>query len=180
MADWHGLCGQLHKGRSTVADLKALAQNLHDVGIEWDLQDESVPAHAIGLTCGGRDNSTILLNTEVGAVYWVGCRRRIASRGDCTDEDMINDDVMDYSDDPDNEWRSSPAWPVTSFFEILKRQYMELQFIPLSSATVRDAQDPVGGDPPEDIALSSEGAWMARCGPIPKGRVPCIRFSNTE
>ncbi|KAK0745612.1 hypothetical protein B0T18DRAFT_325068 [Schizothecium vesticola] len=144
MADWHGLCGP---------DVE-----LNDVGIEWDLQDEAVPANVIGLTCGGRDNSTILLDTEAGAVYWVDCPGRIASHRDCTDGDMINDDVMDYLEDPDNEWRGSPAWPVTSFFEMLKRQYMGLQFIPLSSATVRDARDLVCEHPPEDIALGSEGA----------------------
>lgn len=59
MADWHGLCGQLQEGRANAADWKGVTQNLNDVGIEWDLQDEAAPAHVTGLTCGGRDNSTI-------------------------------------------------------------------------------------------------------------------------
>lgn len=156
MADWHGLCGYLQEGRANAADWKATTQNLNDVGIEWDLQDEAVPAHVIGLTCGGRDNSTILLDTDVGAIYWVGCRR-IAGFGDCTDEDMINDDVMDYSEDPDNEWRGSAAWPVANFFKMLKQQYLDLLFIPLSSATVGDVLDLPAHDRPEDIAPGFEG-----------------------
>lgn len=72
------------------------------------------------------------------------------------DKDMINDDVMEYSEDPDNEWRGSPAWPVTNFFEMLKQQYLDLLFIPLSSATVGDVLDLPAHNPPEDIAQSSE------------------------
>lgn len=163
MADWHGLCGQLQEGRANAVDWKGMTQHLNDVGIEWDLQDEAVPAHVIGLTCGGRDNSTILLDTEVGAVYWVGCRR-IAGFGDCMDKDMINDDVMDYSEDPDNEWRGSPAWPVANFFKMPKKQYLDLLFIPLSSAAVGDVLDLPAHNPPEDIAQGSEGVVkMLQC-----------------
>lgn len=158
MADWPDLCRQLQEGSNDAEGLKAVTQNLNDVGIGWDLQDEAVPAHVIGLTCGGRDISTMLLDTKVGAVYWIGCPTRIASQWDCTDPDMINDDAMDYSEDPDNEWRSFPAWPVASFFEMLKRQYVELQFIPRSTRTVGDVGDLQTYDPPkDDDSPGSEG-----------------------
>ncbi|KAK1829553.1 hypothetical protein QBC39DRAFT_356408 [Podospora conica] len=139
MADWDSFCRQLREGRDDAEGLKAVTQNLNDIGIEWDLQDEAVPAHVIGLTAGGRNNSTMLLDTKVGAVYWVGCPGRIAYIGHCSDDpDMINDDIFDYSEDPDNDWRGAPPWPVATFFEMLKHQFTTLQFIPLSSAKVVD------------------------------------------
>lgn len=60
-------------------------------------------------------------------------------------QEPISDDFYDYADEEDEadwreaEWRAdAPAWTVPAFFELLKDQFGQLNFIPLGRRTVID------------------------------------------
>ncbi|OBT65402.1 hypothetical protein VE03_06037 [Pseudogymnoascus sp. 23342-1-I1] len=86
--------------------------------------------HAVGLTCGGRDNPVFLLDTELGIVYWAECYGEIM-QDPGWNALMVLDDPCDFAPENEEDWRcSGPAWAVEDFFEILKDQFRMLHFVP--------------------------------------------------
>jgi hypothetical protein len=96
---------------------------------------EAVPPHVIGLTSGGRDNQAFLPDTKL-VVYWYECPGEIKSE---PSREPIEDDPYNYAEEDETEWRAeSGVWSVTDFFETLKDQFRELNFIPTSPWSVVD------------------------------------------
>ncbi|KAK1767570.1 hypothetical protein QBC33DRAFT_569894 [Phialemonium atrogriseum] len=98
---------------------------------------EDVPAHVVGLTSGGdEDTPVFLLDTELGIVHCPGCNdgmRHNPSR------EPVLDDPYDWAPENEAEWRAdAPAWGIADFFEVLKDQFRELHFIPITSRNVVD------------------------------------------
>lgn len=138
-ADWATICsdGSLATPEG-VEDVKVMSENLQILGIDYEEQLKLIPPHVIGLTYGARDNSTILLDTESGVIYWVGCPGRIESARD-RPAWYYEGDAFEYEGEEGGlEWRSSPAWPVAEFFEMLKREFVEMRFIPTGVTEVGD------------------------------------------
>lgn len=122
-ADWHKMIE--HLDQQSGSDLRLTTE-----GAEFY---EDAPPHVVGLTCGGRDNPVIVLDTELGIVHWPDCPHRIM----VASESMVEDDPYDYAPENEAEWRAdAPAWAVPDFFELLKDQFRELHFIPISSRAV--------------------------------------------
>jgi hypothetical protein len=101
-----------------------------------DLDDDEieVPAHIVGLTNSlGQFRPLILLDTELGVIYWPNCHGRIKYTGPerfgpdgygLADLDLIPEDQA--------LWRSIGAcWAVEDFFEMLKFHWRALYFLPI-------------------------------------------------
>jgi hypothetical protein len=141
-ADWAQICapGWLDTPQD-VEDVQVMSQNLNILVIDPEEQPKLIPPHVIGLTFGARNNSTILLDTELAVIYWVDCPGRIERGEDHPawhHETRVHDDVFEYAPEEEVEWRSCPAWPVAGFFAMLKQEFIELRFIPTSSTEVVD------------------------------------------
>ncbi|KAH9985837.1 hypothetical protein F4779DRAFT_612010 [Xylariaceae sp. FL0662B] len=97
---------------------------------------ESVPAHVLGLTKGGRDNPVFLLDTKLGIVYWLDCPngpKHAPSR------EKVWDDAEEYAPEEEQEWRGdAPAWTISDFFQVLKDEFIALNFVPVSPRAVFD------------------------------------------
>jgi hypothetical protein len=53
---------------------------------------------------------------------------------------MVEDDPYDWAPENEAEWRSDSAtWAIADFFEILKDQFRELHYVPISGERVLDA-----------------------------------------
>ncbi|KAK4063450.1 uncharacterized protein Triagg1_9470 [Trichoderma aggressivum f. europaeum] len=96
---------------------------------------EVIPPHVIGLT--HRSREVFLLDTELGIVLWYECPGEIRHS---PSRERVEDDPYDYEEDEAQaEWRGEcTAWAVSGFFEMLKDQFRELQFIPLNHRVVVD------------------------------------------
>lgn len=97
--------------------------------------DDAVPPDVIGLCAGGPYNGTIMLDTKLGAIYW------IESPSETWPEDhveMLHDDPYEWSSEREAEWRGEAgAWEIQDFFEMIKQNYRLLNFVPLSPNVVR-------------------------------------------
>ncbi|PVH83224.1 hypothetical protein DL98DRAFT_585933 [Cadophora sp. DSE1049] len=125
-ANWDSDATYLSTPRATAEYLKLAS--------EGDEFYEESPPHVIGLTSGGRDNPVFVLDTELGIVHWAVCPGEI--RYNPSRED-VQDDPYDYAPENEAEWRAdAPAWAITDFFELLKDQFRELHFIPISPRSV--------------------------------------------
>lgn len=110
---------------------------------EGSLLPEDVPPHVVGLTSGNHDNPVLLLDTELGVVYWPECPGKIRCY---PTRELVTDDPYDYADENEAEWRAdSAAWAIPDFFEVLKDQFRKLHFVPLSPRLVMDGHTPVTG-----------------------------------
>ena len=110
----------------------------------WPLEHSESSAHVVGLTNGGRDNPVFVLDTELGVIHWAECPDEV--RYNPSRED-VQDDPYDYAPENEAEWRAdAPAWAIKDFFELLKDQFRELQFIPISSRRVIDVYTRFGLD----------------------------------
>jgi hypothetical protein len=104
---------------------------------------ERTPFHVIGLTYGSRHNSTFLLDTQRGIVHWYECPDQIR-RGQNNDPNWVppvNDieDPYDWAPERETDWCAEhPAWAVADLFKILKGQFLQLNFVPISPRTVYD------------------------------------------
>lgn len=135
-ADWESDGLALSLGRISGDALKVMSEDASFY--------ENVPAHVIGLTSGGRDNPVFLLDTELGIVYWPECPGEIRYN---PSREPVVDDPYDYADENEAEWRAdAPAWAIADFFEILKDQFRQLCFIPISSRVVIDVYASLGAD----------------------------------
>jgi hypothetical protein len=92
---------------------------------------KDVPPHVIGLTRGEReDDDVFLLDTELGIVYWPECPGEIRHS---PSREPVEDDPYDYAPKNEADWRADgAAWPVSDFFELLKDQFRELNYVPVS------------------------------------------------
>jgi hypothetical protein len=97
---------------------------------------DDMPAHVVGLTTGGltrghqpeswrRDGSVFLLDTRLGIVYWVECPAEIRY-----------DSSIEQVEDAADAYVDGPAWALADFFDQLKNEFVELNFVPLSPRCV--------------------------------------------
>ena len=135
-ANWNANAIDLSTGRATAEHLKLTS--------EGDEFYEESSAHVVGLTSSGRDNPVFVLDTELGVIHWAECPDEV--RYNPSRED-VQDDPYDYAPENEAEWRAdAPAWAIKDFFELLKDQIRELQFIPISSRRVIDVYTRFGLD----------------------------------
>lgn len=127
-ANWQRDCHLVLEGQLDWEDLKLTSEDPEYL--------DDTPPQVIGLTSGGRYNPTFLLDTQLGIVYWVECPTKIehhSTRG------RICDDSNGYENMREAEWRrSNPAWAIPDFFQVLKDQFCELNFFPVSPLLVED------------------------------------------
>jgi len=124
-ADWQSQIRSLIQGGTDGSELKIITE-----GADFY---EDAPPHVIGLTAGA-DNSLFVLDTELGIVHWSECPGEIR---DNPSREPVEDDPYDYAPENEADWRNdAPAWAVADFFELLKDQFRELRFIPISPHTV--------------------------------------------
>jgi hypothetical protein len=131
-ADWQSSCNAVIQGGTTCEGLKILSEDPEYL--------DDTPPHVIGLTSGGRNNPTILLDTRLGIVHWFECPDYCRHR---PTREQIIDDPYDYAaeNEREAEWRAdAPAWAIPDFFELLKDQFRELNFVPVSSRSVEDVE----------------------------------------
>ncbi|PQE29056.1 Alpha beta hydrolase fold protein [Rutstroemia sp. NJR-2017a BBW] len=137
------------------ADWQSLA-DLGDVGVGVDSTDlretlnamtegclDPVPAHVVGLTYGDRENKNFLLDTKLGIVHWPesdgGGRHSANFDNDPSFIEPVElwDELDGIVPEKEFEWRmESPAWAITDFFELLKKQFRELKWIPINAREV--------------------------------------------
>lgn len=133
-ADWQKNCSYLPRGHTSGDDLKITSENASYYN--------DVPPHVVGLTSGGRDNPVFLLDTKLGIVHWPECYDEIRYN---PSREAVQDDPYDYAPENEAEWRAdAPAWAIADFFEVLKGQFRELSFIPISSRLVLDVYTRLG------------------------------------
>ncbi|KAL6712342.1 hypothetical protein ACN47E_000219 [Coniothyrium glycines] len=122
-ADWQDLFRR-SAGRQTIIS-----------GTEDAYIYEHVPKHVVGLTCGGNYNPRFLLDVKLGTISWYKCPAPLADNSSC---EQIEDDPYDYCDnEQEAEWRAECGeWSVPDFFEELKNQFEQLNFVPLSARKV--------------------------------------------
>jgi hypothetical protein len=110
---------------------------------EWsepDPDEAGIPAHIVGLTVPSETSPAILLDTELGVIYWYQCPGDV--KGGEFQE--IEDDPYDWVDDElisedQVEWRAgSGIWPIATFFEMLKANFKKLNFVPIGPREVQD------------------------------------------
>ncbi|KAL1842968.1 hypothetical protein VTJ49DRAFT_3609 [Mycothermus thermophilus] len=101
------------------------------------------PPHLVGLAHGGDWSTPILiLDTTLGIIHWEGCPDRIQWDPEYR-ETMVDMDWYD-AEIPEKEadWRSSaPAWRIADFVEVLKDQFRQLRWIPISGNSVRSTHE---------------------------------------
>lgn len=129
-ADWQNLSGRLSENsdRTICESLKVLSE-----GADYP---DAIPPHVFGLTYGGRNNPKFLLDTNLGIVHWLDCFGEIRNS---PSREFVEDDPYDYAaeNEQEAEWRGdAPAWAIADFFKLLKDQFLELRFIPISSRSV--------------------------------------------
>jgi hypothetical protein len=132
VADWAKLIPRLGP-RYTSDDLLFLTEGPL-------LSTVSLP-HVFGLFLN-RDE-TMMLDTKHGIINWDECHGRIdfGDGGAGFLQVPINLDDDDVSQE-EADWRySAPAWEIPDFFNLLKAQFIRLDWIPISPFTVRDGHD---------------------------------------
>jgi hypothetical protein len=95
-----------------------------------------VPPHVFGLSHGGRDSPRFMLDTKLGIVHWdtlFSCPEQIR-----LSNTKIKDSVYDFTPENEWEWRGEFYWGIPDFFELLKDQFRQLNFIPKNSHEVVD------------------------------------------
>ncbi|KAJ8121378.1 hypothetical protein ONZ43_g2152 [Nemania bipapillata] len=125
-ADWQSLVQGLTEGKTNAGELKIITENTD--------MDEEDSSPTIGLTIGA-DNPLFVLDTSLGIIHWSDCPGQIKDNPVIEPVDLEDDSSEDrYRED---DWRSdAPAWAIPDFFELLKEQFRQLVFIPISPYTV--------------------------------------------
>jgi hypothetical protein len=96
-----------------------------------------VPSQVVGLTNGREDSEIWLLDTQLGVIYWPECPGDFIE-GTVWEERRVQDDPYEWAPEKEAEWRADNAWSIADFFEMLKYQFRELRFIPITSQDVTD------------------------------------------
>ncbi|RYO76349.1 hypothetical protein DL766_009950 [Monosporascus sp. MC13-8B] len=97
---------------------------------------DDVPPHVVGLTCGGRNNPVILLDTKLGIIHWYECPHEIKL---APARELLQDDAYDYAPENEAVWMAEcGSWAITDFFEVLKDEFRKLHFIPKNQRLVVD------------------------------------------
>ncbi|KAH8731597.1 hypothetical protein GQ44DRAFT_671597 [Phaeosphaeriaceae sp. PMI808] len=113
---------------------------------EWwsepDADEAVIPAHIVGLALAQGRSPPVLLDTELGVIYWYECHGDIIQSfefhqaGDAygwLDDGLIDEDQV--------IWRAnSGIWTIANFFENLKASFRKLEFVPLGPHKVEDMQ----------------------------------------
>ncbi len=82
----------------------------------------------------------MVLDTELGIIHWEGCPDRLNWGYACRAQ--VEWDRDDEVSPEENDWRhGTPAWEIADFFEILKNEFVKLDWIPVSHYEVRDNAD---------------------------------------
>lgn len=148
-ADWQSDSRALTLGRTSGEELKITS--------EGAAFSDDIPPQVVGLTSGGRDNPLFLLDTELGIVYWDECPGEIRYSSSW---EPVEDDPYDYAPENKAEWRAdAPAWAITDFFDMLKDQFRELRFVPISSRSVKDVYSSADGMIPMLQHIYREHGW---------------------
>lgn len=106
-------------------------------GTEPYLDDTAIPPHIVGLTMEWENGATFLLDTQFGVIYWYECPIEV-----CFKDDQVEGDGYGWADDgliPEDQvdWRcESGVWAIKDFFEMLKRNFEQLNFVPVGSRIV--------------------------------------------
>ena len=128
MMNWQQYCLMLSRNGRSADEEKLISEGRY--------QDD-VPSSVVGITDTGPTVECFLLDIEQGAIYWPGCNSNIMSS-----PTMLADDPYEYCENiKEADWRSEGAWAISDFFEMLKQQYTELVFIPVSMEKVLAAYD---------------------------------------
>ncbi|KAK2033112.1 hypothetical protein LX32DRAFT_660714 [Colletotrichum zoysiae] len=139
-ANWHLKSLELQHGRITGDALRLTSEGA-------DIY-EDFPPEVICLTSGDPYNPVFLLDTELGIIYWHECPGEIK---DNPARQQVCDDPYNWAPENEADWRGGAGkWTVKDFFEILKDQFIALNFIPVDSSRVLDVYAQIGRNPPCD------------------------------
>ncbi|KAJ2991692.1 hypothetical protein NUW58_g2207 [Xylaria curta] len=128
-ADWRQDFQDLAEGKTNADSIKAITEGP-------DLYEEA-PSPVFGLTACAY-GPLFVLDTELGIVHWSDCSGEIKDDLSIESVDVV-DELFDgrYQE---NDWRHHEAsWAITDFFEVLKEQFRQLNYIPISPYTVTSA-----------------------------------------
>ncbi|KAI1800389.1 hypothetical protein F4811DRAFT_33716 [Daldinia bambusicola] len=135
-ADWQQLGHQLASGQVTGETLRVVTEGASIY--------EDVPPYVVSLTAGGRNNPVFLLDTKFGVAHWYEAPGEVRYE---PSREPIEDDPYDYAPEKEAEWRADGQyWAIPDFFEMLKDQFRDLKFIPISSQRVIDMYTMRGSD----------------------------------
>lgn len=105
---------------------------------------EHVPPHVVGLAVRPRDDHGVLLDTNLGVVFWLDAATEFKWLSpfptllglDGSDEDSDGEDAMSPGE---RAWRECDmVWSIPNFFAMLKHHLKELNFVPMSPRRVVD------------------------------------------
>lgn len=117
---------------------------------------KNVPDHVVGLTFGGRDTPALLLDTQLGLIYYEECPAylRLNASREPVDEFTQSDNGARWSD-------TCVAWSIEDFFEVMKDFFKDLQFVPADDRRVKDM---VGDEPTDTLEkvrdVYKEHGWL--------------------
>jgi hypothetical protein len=142
-ANWKACVENVNEGADYMAGLRTCSEGTED--------HESINAHVVGLTMGGRDNPVFLLDTQLGIVLWQECPYEISSQDAVVE---VEDDPYDYAAENEADWRSAcNTWTIPDFFEVLKDQFRKLNYIPMGWDEVKDVYATMGSDTEGMLAM---------------------------
>lgn len=102
------------------------------------LDEDSIPPSVVGLTYNSwRENKFFLLDTARGIVHWYDCHGEIRINLPPAPSEV--DDASEWAPENEVEWRREyPAWAVTDLFDILRRQFEDLNFVPVGPRSIQE------------------------------------------
>ncbi|KAK8131886.1 hypothetical protein PG999_000059 [Apiospora kogelbergensis] len=116
--------------------------NLRHISEPMELMNEDrIPPDVIGLVySAGRYRKNFLLDTARGIIHWYECWGEIQILSAYyTPPPTRLDFPEEWAPENEVEWRSEyPAWSVTDFFAIIRRQFEDLNFVPLGPHNVQE------------------------------------------
>ncbi|KAK7990526.1 hypothetical protein PG990_014806 [Apiospora arundinis] len=113
--------------------------SLRQASEPYELVEEgSIPPSVVGLTYNRwRDDKYFLLDTVRGIVHWYEPMGEIILQPGCPPS--LSDDLYEGAPEKEWEWRAEHwAWTVPDLFAILRRQFEELNFVPLGPRNVAE------------------------------------------
>jgi hypothetical protein len=129
MADWTDF----------IARLTPDAAETFRVITEGDLAYTGInPPHVVGLT--RNQDEAWVLDTELGIIHWQACPSRIDfGEGRMT---SVEWDLGHEVSEKEADWRiDATAWAIPNFFELLKDQFIQLNWIPISHSTLTGVRE---------------------------------------